>query len=211
MGLEPLALVFFFFIFGMSVILHEVAHGYVAYLCGDPTADLKGRLTLNPIPHIDPMMTIIVPLFFFLSNSGMIFGAAKPVPVNPALLRKWPRDYILVSIAGVAVNFALAGLLALLIHLVQMPEKPLLSGQTLRALRMGALMNIVLGVFNLIPIPPLDGSRAFRFLLPRKTRVSYDRLEPFGFIILVVLLMSGALHSVIWPIIMKLARWMTIL
>ena len=208
MGLDTLSLIFFFFIFIYSVILHEIAHGYVAYLCGDDTPRLDGRLTLNPIPHIDPFMTILVPLIFYYANTGIIFGGAKPVRFNPANLRKWPRDFILVGLAGVTVNFIIAGALSLIINLARMPEEPLLSDRTIRVFYLAALMNIFLAVFNLVPIPPLDGSRAFRFLLPRHVREAYDRLESFGFVIIIALLYLRVIQLVVFPITYQIAGWM---
>ena len=172
---------FVIFILIMSVILHEVAHGWVASKCGDPTAEAAGRLTLNPIPHIDPFMTVVLPaLLWFTTGGKMVFGAAKPVPVSPGYLRKWPRDFILVSLAGVAVNLAIALFLAVLMRV------PFLAN-TAPALYHGAYLNIFLAVFNLVPIPPLDGSRAFQFLLPREMRDSYRKLEPYGFFIIIIL------------------------
>lgn len=196
--------IFLIFILVMSVILHEIAHGYVAYLCGDPTAAKKGRLTLNPVAHIDPFMTILLPVLLVLMGSRVIFGGAKPVPINHFLLKRWPRDFILVSIAGVAVNFAIAAALALLVHL------PVLSDRTRMVLAAGAYLNIFLGVFNLVPIPPLDGSRVFRFLLPRDLREKYDRIEPVGIIVILACLFLGLLNLLV-PIVLALTEWLGIL
>lgn len=190
-----LDLAFLIFILIVSVILHEIAHGYVAYLCGDPTAYREGRLTLNPIPHIDPMMTVIVPaMFIILSKGAFIFGGAKPVPINPYLLRNKPRDYLLVSLAGVAVNFLIAFVLT------SLSEIPLLSPQTQALLVRGAFLNIFLGVFNLVPIPPLDGSRVVETFLPRKARDSYMQLQPFGFMIIIGILWMGGIQFIIYPV-----------
>ena len=181
MGID-IGMIFLIFILMMSVILHEIAHGYVAYLAGDPTAYRQGRLTLNPIPHIDPIMTILVPAIFIISGSSFIFGGAKPVPVNPYHFRNLRRDYILVALAGVTVNFIIAAALALLWQV------PILSPPTRLILAKGAYINIFLGVFNLVPIPPLDGSRVVGALLPREAQKAYASIEPYGFIIIVALL-----------------------
>ena len=201
MTLDTISLCFFFFILGYSVILHEIAHGYVAYLCGDPTAEKEGRLTLNPIPHIDPFLTIIMPAaLFIMSNGRFIFGAAKPVPISPGYLKKWPRDFILVGLAGVAVNFAIAIILSLALNI------PFLNERTLVVFRWAAYFNLLLGVFNLVPIPPLDGSRAFQFLLPRSLREGYMKLEPYGFMIILGLAYLGLLRKVVLPVVNWLAE-----
>ena len=205
LDLDPVSLVFILFILITSVILHEIAHGYVARLCGDPTAEKAGRLTLNPIPHIDPIMTIIVPALFILSNSGIIFGGAKPVPINPFLLRRMPRDYVLVALAGVAVNFTIAIGLALLTQI------PILSPATRGLLAFGALLNIFLGVFNLVPIPPLDGSRVLEAFLPTRAREAYSRLQPYGFIIIVALLFFGVIGKLMYYVVIPIAKLMQLL
>ena len=194
--MDTISLCFLFFILGYSVILHEIAHGYVAYLCGDPTAEREGRLTLNPIPHIDPFLTIILPgALYYMSNGRFIFGAAKPVPISPGYLKKWPRDFILVGLAGVAVNFAIAIVLSLALRI------DFLNQRTLVVFWWGAYFNLLLGVFNLVPIPPLDGSRAFQFLLPRSLREGYRKLEPYGFMIILMLFYLGLLRIVVLPVV----------
>jgi Zn-dependent protease len=182
-----------FVAFLYSIIAHEVAHGWVAYRCGDPTAKNAGRLTANPIPHIDPMMSVVVPLVtYFVSGGTFLFGAAKPVPVFEARLRRHPRDAILVALAGVATNFAIALACAVLLHLVFRIAPS--TFETTPGLALGqvlvrtAIVNLGLMVFNLLPIPPLDGSRAFRFLLRGDLRARYQELERYGFVILIVLL-----------------------
>jgi Zn-dependent protease len=181
-----------FALFLYSVILHEIAHGWVALKCGDPTAKWEGRLTLNPVPHIDPWMSVILPaLMYFGSGGAMIFGGAKPVPVNTRNLRRYPRDWILVSIAGVATNLAIAATLALILHAGVRLAPAVFGGVLGEILFRAAITNLVLTVFNLIPIPPLDGSRAFRFLLKGEARAFYDSLERYGLIILVIFISTG--------------------
>lgn len=191
--------VFIIFILVMSVILHEIAHGYVAYLCGDPTAAQAGRLTLNPIPHIDPIMTILVPAVFIVSGSPFIFGGAKPVPVNPFLFRRMPRDYLLVALAGVTVNFLIATALAGLVQI------PILSDSTRGLLAWGAVINIFLGVFNLVPIPPLDGSKVVEVFLPDHAKRAYMRLQPYGFMIIIALFYFHVLDMIIIPAVLLVA------
>lgn len=164
-----------------SAILHEIMHGWVANKLGDPTARLLGRLTLNPIPHIDPIMSILVPLLLVISGSPIIFGAAKPVPVNPINLREGRKDMALVALAGPATNLVIALICALLIHVIQVP---LLTS----LLYLIVLYNLMLGFINLIPIPPLDGSKVFSVVLPEDMARSYLALERIGFILLFILL-----------------------
>ena len=174
-----------------SIVLHEMAHGYVALLFGDQTAKHQGRLTLNPIPHIDPMWTVIIPIAaYILSKGTFIIGGAKPVPVNPFNYRRPVLGDICVSVAGVAVNFLIAVMMILLLNIVQIifggPQETLAVHVLLNV----ALLNIVLAMFNLIPIPPLDGSHLFKYLLPQELRRSYDNFgrTGVGFIILIILI-----------------------
>jgi len=169
-----------------AITVHEVAHGWVALKCGDKTALMLGRLTFNPLKHIDLIGTIFVPLIL-LALGGFIFGWAKPVPVNPNNL-KYRRQMALVSIAGPLANLIMAFLWALLMKLglylsdhFTLASIPLIyMGQA------GVFINLMLGLLNLIPIPPLDGGRFVSALLPGKQAYYYDRLEPYGFIILLV-------------------------
>ena len=177
-----------------SVIIHEVAHGYIALLNGDPTAKLYGRLTLNPMPHIDPVGTILVPALLFLSQSGILFGWAKPVPVNPRNFRNFTIGELSVSAAGPLSNFFLAFVSAQLLPL---------AGNNLGFFlfcKYGVIINLYLMLFNLIPIPPLDGSRVVMPLLPRSLQQLYGHLEPVGFILILLLLYSGLWFALIMPI-----------
>jgi len=182
-----------------SIVLHEMAHGYVALLFGDQTAKHQGRLTLNPVPHIDPVWTVIIPVAAYIFSKGtFIIGGARPVPVNPFNYRRPVLGDICVSVAGVAVNFLIAVMMILLLNFVQFifggPRETLAVHVLLNV----ALLNIVLAMFNLIPIPPLDGSHLFKYLLPQELRRSYDNLgrTGVGFIILIVLINIPGLWNI---------------
>lgn len=168
-----------------SVILHEVMHGLVALKFGDRTAQERGRLTLNPLPHIDLFGTILLPALLILTGSPILFGWAKPVPVNPLNFTNIKRGEFFVSLAGILSNFGLATLAALLYHLLS-SSAPLIL---LSVLKFATMINLVLGVFNLFPIPPLDGSKVLLSQLPYNLAREYQKLEPYGFLILVVLMM----------------------
>lgn len=171
-----------------SVIIHEVMHGVVALRFGDRTAQKMGRLTLNPIPHIDLFGTILLPGLLILTGSPILFGWAKPVPVNPLNFSNLRKGELFVSAAGILSNFALAILAALLYHFLD--AIPVLIPSFIGAvLRFAVTINLVLGVFNLFPIPPLDGSKILLSQLPYKLAKSYQRIEPYGILILVILLM----------------------
>lgn len=168
-----------------SAVFHEVAHGWVADRLGDPTARLLGRLTLNPIPHIDPLMSILLPLVLILSGSPVIFGAAKPVPVDPFNLRDGRRDMALVSLAGPITNFLIAAIAAFVFKLgANFISDPFLLEIIFRIVQ----LNLLLGIFNLLPIPPLDGSKVFSLFLPEDTAKSYLSMGSFGMFIIFFLL-----------------------
>lgn len=175
-----------------AVVLHENAHGWVAYKLGDPTAKYAGRLTLNPLPHIDPMGTIILPLMLVLMKFPVIFACAKPVPINVSLLRNPKRDMLWVSMAGITTNILLAIIFSFLLKIGLFPFK----SYGWAFLNFGILINCVLAFFNAIPIPPLDGSKIMMSILPRELAYSYMQLERFGFLVLVGLLCLGILDIV---------------
>ena len=178
----------------LAIVPHEVAHGYVAWKLGDPTARRANRLTLNPMAHIDLFGSIILPGLLMLMHSPVLFGWAKPVPFNPWYFRDPRRGIMLVGAAGPIVNFTMAILIALLLRVLG-PG----GGLFAQFLIYLCLINIFLGVFNLIPIPPLDGSRVVTGLLPEEWVGPYLRLEKFGFVIIIGLLYLGILDRVISP------------
>ena len=187
-----------------SVIIHEVAHGYVAMLNGDPTARLAGRITLNPIPHIDPIGTILLPAILLLTGSRLLFGWAKPVPVNPSYYRDFRLGEVTTSVAGPASNLLLALLFSFLLRLnVGGPGLLLLAYY-------GCTINIFLAIFNLIPIPPLDGSHLVAAFLPYRLLQYYRYLEPVGFIIILLLFYSGIMGMILMPLFYLIARAMHI-
>ncbi len=191
-----------------AVTIHEVAHGLVAYYLGDPTAKMVGRLSLNPVKHLDLFGT----LAFILTQA---IGWAKPVPVNPQNFKNPRRDMMWVALAGPAANFVLAGLCAVFIRLLPYFLYPLsLLGKSwvtffgkpiFLMLVLGIQLNIGLALFNLIPIPPLDGSRILSGLLPKPLAYQYSRLEPYGFILLLLLIFTGTIQKIILPAILKLS------
>lgn len=170
-----------------AIILHEIAHGYAAYLCGDPTAKWRGRLSLNPLRHIDPVGTIVLPAVLILSGVSPI-GWAKPVPIDLYRTRNPRRAIWIIGIAGPAMNLVLALVGALILRgLFRLPYSVPLDW-TVQILATFTLSNLMLMVFNLVPIPPLDGSRVVTALLPPRLAWQYLRLERFGFLIVLVLL-----------------------
>ena len=183
-----------------SAIIHECAHGWVAEKCGDPTARMAGRITLNPIPHIDPIGTILLPILLLIMSQGRFaLACAKPVPVNFRNLRNPKEDMMKVGAAGPLSNILLALFCVMILKVAKVSSYSLLS----QIMGVGVLINILLAIFNLIPIPPLDGSRIIMGLLPPRPAYNYSRLEPFGiFIVLIALfvfrLIDPLFHFVIY-------------
>jgi len=180
-----------------AITLHEFAHGWVANQCGDSTARMLGRLTLNPIKHIDPMGTILVPIVLYFTGSPFLFGWAKPVPINFNALKYPKRDMVLVALAGPASNFIMALLWSFAIMIALSLDSQLL----IEMAKFGVVINLVLGVFNLLPLPPLDGSRVVSALLPNNLAYYYNKLEAYGLYIVLALLFFGIFQKVILPIV----------
>ena len=186
-----------------SMVAHEYAHGYAALKQGDPTAHDLGRLTFNPIKHIDPFLTVILPLLTWLSPGGFLFGGAKPVPVDPRNYRHYRRGDIIVSLAGVTTNLVLAVVCALLIvplGVLGRAVPALLPSLAIlqEMMRAGVMFNLVLTFFNLLPIPPLDGSHVAKHLLPPALGYRYAQLGRFGFLIVLLFLTVGRRWLNVW-------------
>jgi Zn-dependent protease len=194
--------VFLILIVVMSVVIHEVAHGYAAYIQGDPTAKLEGRLTLNPISHLDPIGSILVPLI--TSLGGFTFGWAKPVPYNPYNLRNQRWGELLVALAGPASNFLIALVFGLIIRFGLMLPEAFLSISSVII-----IVNLSLALFNLVPIPPLDGSKIVNAVLPYHLQQQWRSFERYSFIIILILLLTPQFSYLLGTLIGKIFMLMT--
>ncbi|OJW85084.1 site-2 protease family protein [Thiobacillus sp. 65-1402] len=189
-----------------AITLHEAAHGYVARFFGDMTAAAAGRITANPLKHIDPVGTILVPLVILLTSKllgggAILFGWAKPVPVNFSRLRRPKQDMLWVALAGPGMNFVMALFWALMIQLGHALGSGFASAPLMLMGAAGVFINVILMALNLIPLPPLDGGRIAVSLLPMKQAMQFSRLEPYGLFILLGLLFTGILGIILWPLI----------
>jgi Zn-dependent protease len=190
-----------------AITLHEAAHGYVARMFGDRTAELQGRITLNPLKHIDPVGTILVPGVLLLAakfaGPQFVFGWAKPVPVNFANLRNPRRDMLWVAAAGPGANLVMAVAWALVLKALP----PAMSPAAMQMALVGISVNLVLMALNLLPVPPLDGGRIAMSLLPRPAARAYARIEPYGLFVIVALLAFGVLDDAMRPI-LRAGQWL---
>ena len=185
----------------LAITLHEAAHGYAARHFGDPTAWQLGRITANPLKHIDPVGTILVPaLILLLSTGNFLFGWAKPVPVNFGRLRHPKRDMLWVAAAGPAANFAMLLFWATLMKLAILLPANFFAVPLARMAEIGMVINVALMVLNLLPLPPLDGGRIAVSLLPSKVAWHFAKLERFGFPILLLLMFTGILGKLLLPV-----------
>ncbi len=191
-----------------AITVHEAAHGYVAKYFGDLTAERMGRITLNPLKHIDPIGTLVLPLISLMLG-GILFGWAKPVPVNFANLRHPKKDMLWVAMAGPASNFLMAlcwGFLRVRLDLFPPSAQDFLLYMS----EAGIQINLVLMVLNLIPLPPLDGGRMAISLLPMQAAIAYSRIERYGMLILISLLFTGVLNMILWPAVSLLRHLLTV-
>ena len=189
-----------------AITLHEAAHGWVAQKLGDPTAKNLGRITINPIKHIDPVGTVIVPLFLAMV-SPFLLGWAKPVPIEPRYFKSPLLDMALVAVAGPVSNFFMACFWAMFIVLVGwMLDHSSLLTFLLTMGKNGIVINVVLMVLNLLPIPPLDGGRVVAGILPQSLVLPYMKLERYGMFIILLLLVSGILGKIMWPIVLHFIK-----
>ena len=200
-----------FIVLLFSLTVHEMSHAWTADRLGDPTARLLGRVSLNPIVHADPIGTILFPLLASISGLPLI-GWAKPVPVNTSRLGHPRRDYVIVAAAGPVSNLMLAGVAAILLKLT--PVSPATLGTMSFSAPLASLagraleVNLLLAVFNMIPIPPLDGGNVLAGLLPHRLAISYNRVRPYGFLLIYALILSGGFDYIVVPPYRLLVSWL---
>lgn len=200
-----------FIVLLFSLTIHEMAHAWTADRLGDPTARLRGRVSLNPLVHADPIGTVLFPLLALISGFPLI-GWAKPVPVDVRNLRRGRRDFVLVAAAGPSSNLVMAVAAAILLQLT--PVTPVTLGEPNVTAPLASLfslamrINVLLAIFNMIPIPPLDGGNVLSGLLPDRLAFAFNRIRPYGFLLLYVLMFTGGFDYLVWPPYRFLVSWL---